>query len=344
MLGTQEVTVLDMASAYGTFAAGGVKVDPVFVTQIVGPSGETLYEHTPAYSRVYDTSVVEQVTATLTEGTRRGTGQQARIGRPVAGKTGSTESNHDAWFAGYTPELSAVVWVGYAEGNTPLTSPHTPYTITGGAWPAQIWSRFAAAALSGTAYTPAPEATSEALVTVRLDTSTGFLAGPLCPRAHVATVQLQPAIVPSIVCPIHNPAGIAARADGTVPDVGSLSVVDAVSLLEASGYVITLTWGTETAYLPGTVLGQFPSAGTPLAQGTAVEVIVAGPEPGTAVPDTIGSHRAEAIARLAAVGLDVNVIPLEDPDGISGGLQVWAQVPGPGEPVPQGRVTIWVSP
>lgn len=290
-----------------------------------------------------DQEVAEAVNATLTEVVRRGTGQQAKIGRPVSGKTGTTEGNFDAWFVGYTPELSAAVWVGFPQGNRAMTAPETPFSITGGTWPAQIWSRFALAALSGTPYTAATDVGGTATVSARIDTSTGFLAGPLCPRSAVADVELPAALVPSIVCPIHNPQGLMTLQAGVVPAIDDYSIVEAVSVLEANGYAVELVWDDGSAHVPGTVIGQVPAAGTSLGAGAVVQVIAAGPEPGTVVPSVVGRHRADAIARLEADGQLVTVLLLADPDGVAGSLRVWAQVPGAGEPV-SGRVTIWVNP
>ena len=341
-LGTQEVTVFEMAAAYGAFATGGIQVEPILVSRIEDSEGRTIYEHLPTRERVLEEAVAEQVTATLTETVRRGTGQQAKIGRPVAGKSGTTEGTHDAWFVGYTPELVAAVWVGYAEGNRAMVAPNTPFTVTGGTWPAQIWSRFAMSALGGVGYSEATEAGSDDVVTVRIDISTGFLAGPLCPRATVANVELRESAVPSIVCPIHNPEGLSVLADGHVPDVATYTLVDAVTVLEASGYSISLVW-VEVPQVPGTVIGQFPAAGSDLPVGSTVEVVVAGPEPGTVAPDVVGRHRADAVLRLEAVGQEVRIIEVANPAGGTEPYRVWAQVPAAGDAV-TGEVTIWVQP
>jgi membrane peptidoglycan carboxypeptidase len=78
----------------------------------------------------------------------RGTGTAAKLDRPVAGKTGTTENNGDAWFAGYTPNYAAVVWMGYPEGNSkPMDNVHG-IAVTGGTFPAQIWQKFMTAALT----------------------------------------------------------------------------------------------------------------------------------------------------------------------------------------------------
>ena len=346
VLGTQDVTVLDMAAGYTTFANNGIRVDPVFVTRVEDTAGNRLFDHVPIYSRAFSETVAHDVTSALTDAVRRGTGQQAKIGRPVAGKTGTTEGSHDAWFVGYTPELVAAVWVGFPEGNIPMTAPHTEYTITGGTWPARIWSRFAIAALEGVGYSPVDTTSGVELVSVRLDTSTGFLAGPLCPRSHVANVRLRPAVVPSIICPIHNPQGLAVLDQGTVPGVEGHGITDAVMLLEAGGFDIRVSWTPESTYVvPGTIVSQDPAANTSLAGGQSVAIAVAGPEPGTITPDVIGRHRIDATARLEGSGYLVDTITLADPTPSEDAASnlVWAQSPAAGES-PTGRVTIWAQP
>jgi penicillin-binding protein 1A len=345
-LGAQEVTVLDMASAYGTFAAGGLHVEPVLVTRIEDSEGRILYEPVPQVTDAVPASVAEAVTTVLTETVRRGTGQQAKIGRPTAGKTGTTEAHHDAWFVGYTEELAAAVWIGFPEGNRPLTAPYTPYTITGGTWPAQVWSRFAIGALSGVPYGGLAVGGEGATTTVEIDTSTGFLAGPLCPRSRVATVHLSPEAVPTIVCPLHNHGGRTAVTAGVVPEVVGSPISDAVALLEAAAYEVRLDWVDSIGGVPGDILFQVPAAGTPLSSGAAVTVTVAGPEPGTTVPDVLGLGLEAARDRLAAAGLHV-LVRLEaeaDPeDAVRRAGIVWAQQPSAGSD-PGESVTVWVNP
>ena len=140
-LGAQEVSPLDMASGYATFAAEGLHVDSYMVTRIETTGGEggrggvNLYESVPVATQVIERDVANNVTAALTQVVERGTGQQAKIGRPVAGKTGTSQEHRDAWFVGYTPELSAALWVGYPQGAISMEPPLTPFTVTGGTWP-----------------------------------------------------------------------------------------------------------------------------------------------------------------------------------------------------------------
>ncbi len=345
-LGTQEVTVLDMASAYGTFAAGGIHVDPIFVTRIEDADGNVIYEAVPRMERAMEPETAEQVTAALSEVVRRGTGQHARIGRPVAGKTGTTEDHHDAWFVGYTPEITAAVWIGFPEGNIPLKAPHTPYTVTGGTWPAQIWGLFASGALGGVPYAEEPAPSGSDLVAVEIDLQTGFLAGPLCPRSHVATVYVKPDAVPTVECPIHSTAGAAAIADGRIPDLVGLPLADAVMLLEAGDYRIRAAWTDPLDLPPGTVVLHQPEANRETPPGTLVELVVAGPEPGTVIPDVLGLTSGDAQARLAILGIRALVLTIaeEEPEyaeARSG--HVWAQRPPGRTPITE-QVILWANP
>jgi penicillin-binding protein 1A len=150
VLGTENVTPLEMANAYGTLANRGTHVPPVLVTRVTTADGTVLYELEPAASPALEPAVAEQLTFALRQVVERGTGTGARLpGREVAGKTGTTEDYADAWFVGYTPELSTAVWVGFPDGQVPMVPPRTPIRVSGGSWPTEIWHEFMAAALDG---------------------------------------------------------------------------------------------------------------------------------------------------------------------------------------------------
>ncbi|MHB1923403.1 MAG: PASTA domain-containing protein, partial [Acidimicrobiales bacterium] len=93
-------------------------------------------------------AVAYTVDGVLQQVVDQGTGVEARIGRPVAGKTGTTDSWADAWFVGGTPQLASAVWVGYPGAERPMVPPATPFQITGGTWPARIFQLYASAALA----------------------------------------------------------------------------------------------------------------------------------------------------------------------------------------------------
>lgn len=120
-LGSYEVTPLELAGVYATFAAGGVYERPVLITKVVGPDGAPieLGERPPA-ERVMSEAEAYVLTNLLSSVIDHGTGARARVlKRPLAGKTGTTNHSKDAWFAGYSTEVAAVTWVGYDDG-TPL--------------------------------------------------------------------------------------------------------------------------------------------------------------------------------------------------------------------------------
>ena len=105
VLGTNDVTALDMASAYATFANRGIHVPPVLVTRITRADGTILYENQHTQEKVIDADAADTISAILQDVIKRGTGTRAQLDRPAAGKTGTAQDYQDAWFVGYTPQL-----------------------------------------------------------------------------------------------------------------------------------------------------------------------------------------------------------------------------------------------
>lgn len=132
---TKGVTPLEMTSAYGTFANDGVHVEPVAIVKVLNQKGEVLEEAHPKSEQVLKKSTANNLTSMLMGVIARGTGTGANIGRPAAGKTGTTDNYQDAWFVGYVPDLVAGVWVG-CDDNARMGS------MTGGTTPATIWKAF----------------------------------------------------------------------------------------------------------------------------------------------------------------------------------------------------------
>ena len=140
-IGAYEASPLQMAGAYGAFANGGKRVDPRPVRRILGPGGRVLADFG---SSVPSEQVIAPDTAALVTHTLRGvilsgTGRAAAIGRPAAGKTGTSNDYSDAWFVGYTPQLVTAVWVGFPGSQTPMRNIEGVDRVTGGSWPARIW-------------------------------------------------------------------------------------------------------------------------------------------------------------------------------------------------------------
>lgn len=145
VLGTSEVSVLDMASAYSTFSNRGEHVGPYVVSKVTDADGTVLWEAPTTRDRILDQQVADTVSWVLRQVVENGTGEAARIDQQAAGKTGTTEGYRDAWFVGYTCRMTTAVWVGYS-GEDPdeprfMTNVHG-IEVTGGSFPAEIWRRF----------------------------------------------------------------------------------------------------------------------------------------------------------------------------------------------------------
>jgi penicillin-binding protein 1A len=152
VLGTQEVSPLDMATSYATIANGGRKLEPTTITKVVsnGQDGDEVLYDAPEETRgeqVIDEEIAHKATELMIGDVTEGIAKDASLGeRPVAGKTGTSENFFDAWFVGYVPQMVTGVWMGYAEGDATLE-----YTLdyarklnglSGGITPAEIWKTY----------------------------------------------------------------------------------------------------------------------------------------------------------------------------------------------------------
>lgn len=158
-LGTSEVSVYDMASAYSTLADDGEHIKPSPVTKVTDAKGNVLYENKIVRKRVLDAKAVAKVNYILNQVVEGGTGTGARINQPAAGKTGTTENYRDAWFVGYTCKLTTAVWVGYPDG-TFMKSVHG-ISVTGGSFPSTIWRKYMTEATKGLSSCPYPYPTDD---------------------------------------------------------------------------------------------------------------------------------------------------------------------------------------
>ncbi|HEY9747597.1 MAG TPA: penicillin-binding protein 1A [Allocoleopsis sp.] len=142
-LGSVDLTPLEMAGAYATFANNGWHSDTTFIAQVTDSGGNLLLDNTPKPQLVLDPWAAAALNDVLQGVIERGTATSARLGRPAAGKTGTTSSERDIWFVGYVPQLSVAVWVGN-DNYAPLG-----YGATGGTLVAPIWRDFMEQALQG---------------------------------------------------------------------------------------------------------------------------------------------------------------------------------------------------
>ena len=197
-LGSIEVTPFDVGVAYGTLANQGTYTPPAAITWITSPTGAVIEEHRlTADQRIHPDAaylLTHLLAATVENGTGVGVRRRGFL-RPAAGKTGTTNDYGDAWFAGYTPELLTVVWVGFDQ--------REPHGLSGAAAALPIWTAFMQRATAGTApaaFTPPPGVTL-----VAVDPRNGLRATPDCPDAM--EVAFPAGQEPLVACPYHGQAG-----------------------------------------------------------------------------------------------------------------------------------------
>lgn len=140
-LGSVDLTPMEMAGAYATFANNGWHSDPTFIVQVTDSNGNVLLDNTPKPQLILDPWATAALTDVLQGVIARGTGKNANIGRPAAGKTGTTDSQRDVWFVGYVPQLATAIWVGN-DDYSPMGS-----GATGGGIVAPVWRDFMERAL-----------------------------------------------------------------------------------------------------------------------------------------------------------------------------------------------------
>jgi penicillin-binding protein 1A len=148
-LGASAVNPAELANAYATIAAGGMYAEPIYVTRVVDRFGRELFSAGGRNERVLSEKVALALTDMLGEVVRRGSGRRARVGRPVAGKTGTSNRGRDAWFTGFSPRLCAAVWVGY-DDRKPMAN------ASGSKLALPIWAQFMRTALDRVPVLPLP--------------------------------------------------------------------------------------------------------------------------------------------------------------------------------------------
>jgi membrane carboxypeptidase/penicillin-binding protein len=201
-LGSGEVTLMSLTSAFGAFDNQGVLASPSLIRRVTTSEGQVLFEATPSTKPAVSPTTAFLITSMLQDVVNAGTAAQARqIGfrLPAAGKTGTTNDYRDAWFVGYTPRLVTGVWVGYDQ----------PRTIIRGGYAAELavplWARFMMTAT----HDDKPESfrPPSGIVAVEIDGASGRLATDDCRRARdgiVYTEYFARGTEPIDICPVHR--------------------------------------------------------------------------------------------------------------------------------------------
>jgi penicillin-binding protein 1A len=272
VLGSNEVNTLEMASAYGTFATGGMHVQPVPVISITDARGETLFEAQSEGRRVVDPKVISVANGILEKVVSQGTGTNAILtapSRPQIGKTGTEDNYTNAWFVGAIPQLSAAVWVGFPQGQISMQPPRTRITVFGGTWPAFIWKAFMARAA---AHMPVKDFPTPDVQYVNV--SVDVTQDPLC-RPNQYTLPQNIDSLPFIegTEPTKTCREPSSAQQVSVPSVIGTTQSAAELLLQRAGFFVEVRVADSTQPA-GTVVAQTPQAGTSAFQTSTVTITV----------------------------------------------------------------------
>jgi penicillin-binding protein 1A len=300
-LGSNDVSPLEMASAYQTLANGGLHCEPFMVARVEDSAG-LLYRHRSRCRQVIPRDIASLVTAMLQRVVTSGTGQNAQLlGRPVAGKTGTTQYSTDAWFVGYTPQVTTSVWVGLPGNPRPMEQ-YFGSSVYGGTVAAPIWRDYMLRATAGMpveSFPPPPTDFGKRLKPPpkpesRVPDVVGFKANDAASRLSNAGFDVDTNEVhsskPRGTVVAQSPAAGRRVREGTtvsldvssgqpsavlVPAVIGKPADVARSALHAAGFGVTVA--VENVVQDdkvGTVTAQSPSAGTRAGRGTTVHITV----------------------------------------------------------------------
>ena len=301
---------------------------PIAIRRVTDSSGETLFRNSVTRQRVMPKWQAGLVTSILQQVVQRGTGTAASIGRPCAGKTGTTSDYKDAWFCGYTPDLVTAVWIGYVNRPRPLVV--RGIKVAGGTFPAAIWQRFMSAALAGTPAHAFPAYETPPVKRAIICSRTGDLATKWCPERLKA--YFFNGIVPERSCRFHKPERV------KLPDVRGMTVEQATEALRKLKVECEVEWVLSSSEQQGLVLEQDPPPGTMHSQADPVR-LRAGSGPNRIVPNVVGLCREEAEGLIAAAGFTYRV---EFDGGVSRIGFVVEQAPAGGSPA-QGEIVVTVG-
>ena len=293
-LGGYEVTPLEIASGYATLANDGVYCKPFAVAVVLGPGGEQVYKHRPECTPVVDPKIVATVSSFLQGVVNGGTGSGANIGRPMAGKTGTTQNHADGWFVGYLQkQLSTAVWVGDIDSLEPIENRGSiSGSLFGGNKPASIWHDYMIRAAEGLPITHFP--TPPPIPSAEVPDVVGLLEAEaievLGEANFTADVQEKPATAPPGTVVQQAPAGGSSVTAGSkvtiwisngktpmrrVPDVIGRTQEDAFDMLTERGFEVRVeNVDVHDSSQEGIVQDQDPQPGTKAELGSTATIVV----------------------------------------------------------------------
>ena len=209
-LGVSEVTPLEITSAFGVFATGGVRVEPSAISKILNRDGVMVYQYVAKPKRVLNENVAAIMVDMMKGVLLRGTGVHGRLERPAAAKTGTTEEFKDAWFIGFTPQLACGVWVGN-DDNTTMEG------IAEVAVCPRIFKAFMTQALKDEPPLDFPQ--PQGLITAKICLSSGQLPNAYCPEDKIVEAKFFEKDVPISECYVHPRAEPEIEEDENLEDV-----------------------------------------------------------------------------------------------------------------------------
>jgi membrane peptidoglycan carboxypeptidase len=269
VLGSAVVRPLDMASAYATIAAQGVYHKPFMVREATDPDGDLVYTGETAPVQQFDAGVMADTTYAMTQVVEQGSGKRyvKPIGRAIAGKTGTSTENKSAWFVGFTPQIATAVALSQVGENGKDQVTITPWgrgvdEVTGSTWPAALWADYMEPVLAFPQYaTPVP-------FPERANVNRAQPTAPATTQAPVETTP--PPAEPVEPTTVAVPSGLEGQLQG-----------DAQAAVSNAGLVPSVTERPDPSPR-GTVLSVSPGAGTQVAPGSTVAIVVSagqGPQP-----------------------------------------------------------------
>jgi len=335
------ITPLDLSKVFSTLASGGIYRQPICILKITDYQGNVLYEYDPdnneSEHRVLEEPVSYYITQILKKVIESGTGRGADIGRPAAGKTGTTENNVDAWFAGYTPDLVTVVWMGHPEASQPM-EPINGRVVVGGTYPADIWREFMSSALENILVSDFKKPDKE-LIDIEICADSSLLTTFWCPEESIEWQIFIEGEEPEDICNVHNKV--------EVPDVIGKSFEDAKKILEDLYFVVEETYGFNEIYNKNIVFKQNPESGEVIESLTGEKLniilyISKGKETFN-MPDLVGLYLDDAEEIIEDFGLILSSTVYDFSDEQPADI-IFDQNPVPGSKVSKSdTVTLYIS-
>ena len=201
IFGTASPRVIDMANAYATIAAQGQRATPYLITKVTSANGSINYAVKKQLSPAFDPKVTADVTEAMTHVVTEGTGSGAQaLGRPAAGKTGTSSSNLAVWFDGFTPQLAAAVGIYQGDGTKTITVNNFG-EVTGGTIPVRIWTAFMKGALQGQKVIDFPPRAGVGDNAIPVPTTAPTTPPPTTPPPTTAPTTPPPTVQPTTAAP-----------------------------------------------------------------------------------------------------------------------------------------------